>query len=143
MGLIVSGKWDAGSKEKFRVLAKRGADQLARIFIANGNPGEISQLVRPIAVQPVRCIVIAKARGIGNKFFGPQSRTIKDGIASIPGMPKVPHFVAANDNEVIAVQPVRIVQSEAIREIGRAQSELKSLMRISSAVFSLNKKTTT
>src|SRR3546814_9978866 len=79
MGLNFSGKLEAGIKDKFRLLAKRVADQLARIFIANGNPGEISQLVRPIAVQPVRCIVIAKARGIGNKFFGPQSRTIKDG----------------------------------------------------------------
>src|SRR3546814_7507374 len=76
-------------------------------------------------------------------------------------MPKVPHFVAANDNEVIAVQPVRIVQSEAIRagercegfqELARLRcikriirseehtSELQSLMRISYAVFCLKKK---
>src|SRR3546814_15783753 len=96
-------------------MAKRVSDQRARIVIANGNPGEISQLVRPIAVQPVRCIVIAKARGIGNKFFGPQSRTKQDGIASLPGMTKLPHFVAATDTEVIAVQPVRLVPSDATR----------------------------
>src|SRR3546814_20990333 len=64
-GLNFSGKLEAWIKDKFRLLAKRVADQLARIFIANGNPGEISQLVRPTAVQPVRCIVIAKARGLG------------------------------------------------------------------------------
>src|SRR3546814_20297835 len=90
---------------KFRLLAKRVTDQLTRIFIANGNPGEIPQLVRPIATQPLRCIVIAETCGIGNKFFGPQSRTIQDRIASIPGMLQVPYSVAANDHEVIAVQP--------------------------------------
>src|SRR3546814_2378675 len=63
---------------KFRLLAKRVTDQLTRIFIANGNPGEIPQLVRPIATQPVRCIVIAETCRIRDKFFGPQSRTIKD-----------------------------------------------------------------
>src|SRR3546814_18096217 len=62
-----------------------------------------------------RSIVIAETCGIGNKFFGPQSRTIKDRIASIPGMLQVPYLVAANDHEVIAVQPAGIVQSEAIR----------------------------
>src|SRR3546814_20130085 len=112
MGLNFSGKLEAGIKDKFRLLAKRVADQLARIFIANGNLGEISQLVRPIAVQPVRCIVLAKARGIGKKFFGSQSRTIKDGIALILGMQKVSQLSAATSNEVIYVKPVRLSQTK-------------------------------
>src|SRR3546814_4378979 len=110
------------------------------------DPDDVTTQAAIIDMQPY--LLIACEQAIAADNFDEAHRLFDLMMRSAPGAPALPRLATAIGDAEKLQQLAQEAQKEeaqeqARKQIGRATSELQSLMRISYAVFCLKKKTTT